>query len=354
MNLIPLIDPIKDASVGTWIIEKGSLVSVGNKNAIQIPYVPPEEYDFRIVFSRTSGNENVTQIFSQRGRAADWVMDGWGQRIFGFERVAGKNADANNTTVHLPHGFDNGHSYTSILQVRKNGVQALLDGKVVSQWVTDFSDAAVHDILDLPNHEALGLSTRSPTAFSKIDVLERTGKGKALRAPATAGASPQPPSSTPARVPPGSSSPTAGTVKGKFYLAIDDAVKLYLNGNEVFHVDNPQTVESNEIEIKPGDHLVAQLTNVKAGREFILLFVSSDRQTMVSFPHTVFKILSDPVLKDFSHMEFGRLSKSSRVDLTKHTKPLPFKNHSEWIWGDADFTALGCELSREMFQPVIK
>jgi len=145
--------------------------------------------------------------------------------------------------------------------------------------------------------------------------------------------------------------PARGGVRGKFYLEIDDAVKIYINGAEVVKVNDAKTTESNEVELKAGDHIVAQLINRGGPRFLILLFVSSDRKTSVSFMHFNFKILRDPQSVDFAPEQLQGLKEYAKV-INKRDKPLPFKCFSEFIWGDEDLTAIGGTITPEMFQPL--
>ncbi len=195
VQLLPLIDPIKDAVLGRWRMRDEALVCADDVQAarLQIPYEPPEEYDFRIVFTRTEGEEPVGQLFSQDERPALWVMGHWCNSCFGFEMVKGRTANNNPLTVWTPHSLANNRVYSSVLQVRKNGVRAFLDGRLMNEWKTDFSDASRQRLWKLPNERALGLvSDRAETVFHSIDVNEVTGKGRILRHPDIAKASREP------------------------------------------------------------------------------------------------------------------------------------------------------------------
>src|SRR5262249_20380875 len=64
-DLMPLIDPARDTVRGNWQKSGTDLCSDnGWSSRVRIPYQPPEEYDFRIAFTRTSGIESVRQIVS--------------------------------------------------------------------------------------------------------------------------------------------------------------------------------------------------------------------------------------------------------------------------------------------------
>jgi hypothetical protein len=121
---------------------------------------------------------------------------------------------------------------------------------------------------------------------------------------------------------------------------------------EAFHVDAAQTTESPEVELKAGDRLVAQLRNLGGPRHFMLMFVSSDRQSAISFLHTAFKILPDPETTDFNRVDYQKEVHTAKQDKGRRQKPLPFKSHSEWVWGEADITTLGAVITSEMFEPL--
>ncbi|MCX6897187.1 MAG: hypothetical protein NT105_00675 [Verrucomicrobia bacterium] len=92
VNLMPLIDPAQNRVGGNWSLQGGALVSDNTTTAkIQIPYLVPAEYDFRIVFNCTQGRGPIIQMFSQAGRAAAWVIGAGENTVFGFDTVGGKN-----------------------------------------------------------------------------------------------------------------------------------------------------------------------------------------------------------------------------------------------------------------------
>src|SRR5262249_451802 len=55
IKLLPVVEIAKDRVHGTWEKKDGALVSGPEQRArIEIPYIPPAEYDFRIAFTRNS------------------------------------------------------------------------------------------------------------------------------------------------------------------------------------------------------------------------------------------------------------------------------------------------------------
>lgn len=51
LDLLALVDPAKDAVSGSWKTnEEGLVGGPGDLTRIELPYEPPEEYDFRVTF----------------------------------------------------------------------------------------------------------------------------------------------------------------------------------------------------------------------------------------------------------------------------------------------------------------
>lgn len=196
VNLMPLINPAVDTVKGKWSLRAGTLVAEPEQfSRIQIPFEPPEEYDFRIVFSRVSGEDEVSQYFSQTGRMAMWQMGAIKNKLFGFQMVGGKGTGGgNSTTIRSENCLRTGQASTSVLAVRKTGVAACLDGRLISQWVTDFNDASLDGhYWPMPDNRLLGLAAhKNHVVFYRIELLEITGKGKPSRGgtPATVAITP--------------------------------------------------------------------------------------------------------------------------------------------------------------------
>jgi len=178
VNLLLLVDPARDAHSGTWRLRTGELspelTSDGAQHArMNIPYDPPEEYDFRVDFTRTSGDNCMTQIFTHQKQAC-LVVYGWKGTVTGFQQINDQSAERNPTGVRgLP--TENGQRHTSVVKVRKNSIEAWLDGKLITRYETDGSDLASKD---WQVERALGIGTQqSPTVFHRIELTELSGPG---------------------------------------------------------------------------------------------------------------------------------------------------------------------------------
>ncbi|MCX6910577.1 MAG: SUMF1/EgtB/PvdO family nonheme iron enzyme, partial [Verrucomicrobia bacterium] len=196
INLLPLIDPQKDAVEGQWTLENGELkVAPSNFARLQIPYQAPEEYDFRIVFSRQSGDRAIWQILMGGGRQFDWCLAGFGGEVFGFESIAGKNPSFGK--VRIKQGLENGRRYTSLVSVRKDGMKAFLDGRLIIERKTDYQDMGLPKELRLRDERLLGIGAeRYSVVFYRVEVREVTGKGRFTRAAPVADSAPSAPQPT--------------------------------------------------------------------------------------------------------------------------------------------------------------
>jgi serine/threonine protein kinase/formylglycine-generating enzyme required for sulfatase activity len=190
INLLPLIDPQKDAVEGTWALENGGLKgeSTGGSPRVQIPYQPPDEYDFRITFARQKGAGVAYQMLTGGGRPFAFCIAAQGSglpppKYLGFAKINGKDVNENPTAVRLNPDLEAGRHYTALVQVRKDRVMAFLDGRLVSEWKTDYQDMSIHNSIRLRDDRSLGLgsSPAGGVVFYSAEVREVTGKGTFTR-----------------------------------------------------------------------------------------------------------------------------------------------------------------------------
>ena len=182
VDLLAGVDPATQASVrGGWSFRDGRLVSTdARSNAFDLNYRPPTEYDYSVTFTRLSGDDGLDLTFYAGGRQPCWSMGSWGNTVCGFGEVAGKERDANPTTVR-DHPLRNGQTYTCTLKVRVDEVSAYLDDVLVSRWKTDYAD--MDQVAELHRPDSIGFSSwASVYAISKVQVTTISGRGRRLDA----------------------------------------------------------------------------------------------------------------------------------------------------------------------------
>lgn len=177
VNLLRLIDPQRDTVRGTWVEKDGALIGDGTAT-LRIPYQPPEEYDFRIEFTRMNGTGSIGQMLSAAGASFTWIMAANLNKDCGIEEIDHKRAWENHTHVSDQSVLQNGRRYTSIVHIRKKGVSVEVEGRPIAQHETDFSDLTPHFRWDV-GRNCLGIgSWDSKTAFHVIELVEISGEGK--------------------------------------------------------------------------------------------------------------------------------------------------------------------------------
>ncbi|HYG73778.1 MAG TPA: hypothetical protein VEK08_01995, partial [Planctomycetota bacterium] len=192
VNLLPLINPVRDAVVGTWTMREGSLVSdstgefppQGRGGArLQIPYKPPEEYDLRVSFTRLSGLHCVAVLFPMNGETLTFIAGGYDNRLAGFEMVNGHGSRVgqNPTTVHR-NGWLTNQRQELVLQVRKRQARVLLDGSEIMRSPDNYAGMSTAVWYRLNDGALPGIgSWASPMAFHVIELTEISGTGSPVR-----------------------------------------------------------------------------------------------------------------------------------------------------------------------------
>jgi WD40 repeat protein/RIO-like serine/threonine protein kinase len=176
--LLPLVDLARGVVWGTWSWQDEKLLSDRARNArVEVPYDAPEEYDLRTVFTRTSGSDAVAVIFTAQGRALSWEMGSAGNSASGFRTGADSFLPV---AADVLRGLVNDRPYALVLQVRREGVKASLDGKEVGSLPADrVGFAALSPGWKLRGPGAFGIGSHgSPTTFQRFDLREITGKGR--------------------------------------------------------------------------------------------------------------------------------------------------------------------------------
>ncbi|HVR84507.1 MAG TPA: protein kinase [Planctomycetota bacterium] len=178
LDLIPHIDPSRDTVVGPWRKEGGHIYCDGGENAVlRIPYEPPGEYDFRIIYTRVQGRCGTAQFLTREGRNFFWEMGGYGNALSGFALIGGKGSSDNPTKS--PLTLRDEQRYVSVIEVRKDRVTAFVDGKKLSEWLPSMGEFSTDRYwsVDVPGLIGLG-NCESQTVFDLVQVRDVTGRGK--------------------------------------------------------------------------------------------------------------------------------------------------------------------------------
>jgi hypothetical protein len=175
VNLLKIVDLARDRIRGTWNWTDGVLVS-GPESVLGIPYEPPQEYDFIMEFQTDS--TLISPRLTKGETAFWWGMKGWSHVLCGFYWIDGKHLDNNPTRTNFP--MKNGVKYLCEVRVRNDGLTALVDGKVITEFKTDYKNLG-DDYGYAFAPRALGLFVYKHTAkIFRMEVREVTGKGRVI------------------------------------------------------------------------------------------------------------------------------------------------------------------------------
>ncbi len=232
-NLLPFADPARDAINGKWTYENGALISDGTAAArLSLPAVPPDEYDFRVDFTRLSGTGSVVVILARGAHRFVLEVGGW-DGIAGLALVNGRNVDTNPTKIRFP--LTNGQRYSVVIRVRDSGLEAVMDGRAKISFPTDYRNLTLNPDWSLPGKPGLGIgSFASPTRFHLAEL-----------APSPCGAGGPEAAGPIAETP---SAPEATTAGGLLIEAlVDGDSDLHITPEGIFWVSGNSS--------KPGRHL---------------------------------------------------------------------------------------------------
>jgi tRNA A-37 threonylcarbamoyl transferase component Bud32 len=146
-----------DALLGTWTESGDGLAGSGANAQVQFHTSLPDEYVYRVRFVRVDGNNPIALIASREGRSLAFVVGGHDGTISGFGNVDGASYDNNDTTRRLTRWISNGIVHTLVLRVRKDWMQAYLDGVQHDRVSEDSSNLTLPAEFRRDNSPPLGI-----------------------------------------------------------------------------------------------------------------------------------------------------------------------------------------------------
>jgi len=188
IDLLKLLDTRKDCVAGKWSRKDGALESDTTTDArVAFVYQPPEEYDYRVSFSRESGTDCIALIVVVGGQQTCWMMGATRDTMCRFETAkdAAGRVGPSTRGAHclVAHG-----RYECVIQVRKTSLTLVVNGQTIG---VDKANPGQRDLWakytmpptwKLPDTKALGLGTyRSSFKIYTAEVKEISGHGKVLR-----------------------------------------------------------------------------------------------------------------------------------------------------------------------------
>lgn len=194
-SLLPDVNT-QHAVAGDWTKNaEGLNVGATAGARIVLPVAPTGEYDFRVAFTRLTGQHSIGLLFVHGGRMCAFEVDAWGEHLAGFQQVGGQDI-RRNPTRRNGVTLRNGQRYTLSLEVRRNRIRGLLDDQEIAVLSTTGENLSLSDLWKLPTANQLALAAwDSQTVFHAIEVRSLSAASLAIvshPAPPTRG-TPSPP-----------------------------------------------------------------------------------------------------------------------------------------------------------------
>ncbi|HZZ78183.1 MAG TPA: hypothetical protein VFE62_06675 [Gemmataceae bacterium] len=178
IDLIPLIDTQRDAVENRkWSVRNNTLYcDDGNfVPRLQIPYRPPQEYDFTVVFSQPGLRNGISLIMpNPNGGSFFWYLGAGDGSTYGFHGNPDKGGQ-------VPGLVQANVPCTTTVQVRKNSVKGFVNGKEMIGFNTDYRDLLCDGWRNIPDKSVLAVACDDPAVFHFVRVVEITGQGKRTR-----------------------------------------------------------------------------------------------------------------------------------------------------------------------------
>jgi hypothetical protein len=178
IDLIPLINPQLDSVHGRWAVAKNVLHcnDAHFVPRIQIPYQPPREYDFIVVFSQPALRNGISMVMPNpaNGNSFFWFLGNDDGSGYGFQA----NPDVGGQ---IPGLVKANTICTTTVQVRANSVEGFVNGKQLVNHPTNFADLTCDNWRELRDKSLLAVACDDPTVFHHVRLIEITGQGKKMR-----------------------------------------------------------------------------------------------------------------------------------------------------------------------------
>ena len=282
VNLLKLIRLDKDSLQGKWAFQGDTLISPKDEmGQLQIPYIPPEEFEIRVRAERKQGNNSLSLRLNIANRHCLACVDGYPHLGFlsGLDMVA---------TSHKGQLLQSGKPSDLIYSVRKTGVTITVDDK----RITSYSGKVTHPIRKgwvLGNKEALILGTGdvaghkrlngSQFHITKMELTPISGEGRTIGDRGNQG-----------QVPEVDPKPDIRTVQGKpvNLLKLIRLDKDTVTGKWAFQKDTLISPENGRISklqvpyIPPEEYEIRMIAERKDGRRGLSLgIILANQQTAV-------------------------------------------------------------------------
>ena len=184
IDLLRLVDVDRDKVAGDWTFDGTTLVSPAVQfGRIAIPYIPPEEYDLRIVAERQGRGNSLNVGLVAGGRQVMAIVDGFvPEPRSGLDLIDKKPFYDNETTDRRGLAFSETRPSTVTIAVRRARVRVVVDGRTIVDWKADYSRVSLWAGWFMHRPDTLFLGTwTTPQRIHSLELLPIGRPGKPLR-----------------------------------------------------------------------------------------------------------------------------------------------------------------------------
>jgi serine/threonine protein kinase len=183
VNLLPRMDPARDSVDNPWTVDGGRLISSENAiSKVQIPCVPPAEYDLVVTASRRSGSSSFNAGLVSAGHRFVVSIDGFiSNDMTSIDRIDGRQGDMNETRLKEKQFLDD-RPRTVVFSVRRSGVTTTVEGRRVVDWKGDPKRLSLSPAFTVPDERVLFLMTGSTSYdVTRLLLVPVSGPAQKLR-----------------------------------------------------------------------------------------------------------------------------------------------------------------------------
>jgi len=172
IDLLALVEPAGHTVRGYWWFDDGALMcSWASPALLQIPFIPPAEYEVTMVAQRLDRPEGMFLGTPAGGRQLGVIVDGWGGKVGGIECIDGLRVDRQRNLPRIASTLVSTERPSTLkYTIRKSRLTLTCNGRTVVDWDADYSRCSLLDELVVPGREYLSLANWSN--YLRISKLE--------------------------------------------------------------------------------------------------------------------------------------------------------------------------------------
>lgn len=179
VDLLAEIDPKRDAVAGEWALRDGALViPAGAWSRLQIPCVPPEEYDLDLEVARIDRKDALVLGIVFQGRQGQLALDAnGGQRSWMEVKDGAHGITENGVTFFEGPVFAQKRPARLDVRVRRDRMDVLVDEYHVLAWRGPRERLLVRPNWEVPETDTLFVGAwQASYAITRLKILPRGGK----------------------------------------------------------------------------------------------------------------------------------------------------------------------------------